>query len=99
MTATLTKPTTIRIEEGLKAQAVAVLDSIGLSYNAYVTLATKQLVNQRRIPFELAAAPEVPNMATRRALVAAEAKQLGLIPDDSASFDDADELMAFLDGE
>ena len=99
MTATLTKPTTIRIEEGLKAQAVAVLDSIGLSYNAYVTLATKQLVNQRRIPFELVAVSETPNEETRRALVAAEAKQLGLLPDDAAVFADADELMAFLDGE
>ncbi len=41
MNVTITKPTTIRIEEGLKAQAVAVLDSIGLSYDAYMTLATK----------------------------------------------------------
>ncbi len=99
MSVTITKPTTIRIEEGLKAQAVAVLDSIGLSYNAYVTLATKQLVNQRRIPFDLAAMPEIPNEATRRALVAAEAKELGLIPDDAPAFDTADSLMAFLDGE
>ena len=99
MTATLTKPTTIRIEEGLKAQALAVLDSIGLSYNAYVTLATKQLVNQRRIPFDLVAAPETPNEETRRALIAAEAKQAGLIPDDAVAFSGADDLMAFLDGE
>ena len=99
MSATITKPTTIRIEEGLKAQAVAVLDSIGLSYNAYVTLATKQLVNQRRIPFDLAAMPKIPNEATRKALVAAEAKELGLIPDDAQAFDTADSLMAFLDGE
>ncbi|MEG2533614.1 MAG: hypothetical protein RSB04_11445 [Gordonibacter sp.] len=60
-------------------------------------MATHQLVNQRRIPFEVVPAMETPNEETRRALVAAEAKELGLIPDDSAYFNDIDELMAFLD--
>ncbi|MEG0017069.1 MAG: hypothetical protein RR747_10920, partial [Gordonibacter sp.] len=62
-----------------------------------VVMATHQLVNQRRIPFEVVPAMETPNEETRRALVAAEAKELGLIPDDSAYFNDIDELMAFLD--
>lgn len=97
--ATLTKPTTIRIEDDLKNQAVSILDSIGLSFNAYVQLATRQLVNQRRIPFELLAATEIPNEETYRALVAAEARALGLIPDDSPAFADADGLMEFLEGD
>lgn len=62
-----------------------------------VVMATHQLVNQRRISFEVVPAMETPNEETRRALVAAEAKELGLIPDDSAYFNDIDELMAFLD--
>lgn len=95
--ATAAKPTTIRIEEGLKAQATVILESIGLSYNSYVTLATKQLVNQRRIPFELASSEPVPNPETYRAMIAAEAKSLGLIPDDAPSFRDGDSLIAFLD--
>ena len=45
-----TKPTTVRIDENLKAQANEILGSVGLSYNAYVVMATRQLVNQRRIP-------------------------------------------------
>ncbi len=55
------KPTTIRINEDLKREAVAIFDSIDLSYNSYVMLATRQLVNQlcdsndRRRPFGLRA--------------------------------------------
>ncbi len=98
-TAATLKPTTIRIDESLKKQATDILDSIGLGLNAYLNLAVRQLVNQRRIPFELAAAPEVPNEETRQAMVAAEAKAMGLIPDDSVSFTDVKEMMAFLDRE
>lgn len=95
--ATLTKPTTIRIEDDLKSQAVSILDSIGLSFNSYVQLATRQLVNQRRIPFELVAASEIPNEETYRALVEAEARSLGLLPDTSPAFANASDLMAYLD--
>lgn len=43
--------------------------------------------------------PRVPNAETRRAMEEAEAKALGLIPDDAPGFRDTEELMAFLDGE
>ena len=56
-------------------------------------------MNQRRIPFEIVPAGGVPNEETRRALVAAEAKELGLIPDDAPAFDDIDGLVAFLEEE
>ena len=98
-TAVVVKPTTIRIEESLKTQATEILDSIGLGLNSYINLAIRQLVNQRCIPFELKAADVVPNEETRRAMVLAEAKAMGLLEDDSPSFSDADDLMAFLDGE
>lgn len=94
---TMTKPTTIRIEDDLKSQAVSILDSIGLSFNSYVQLATRQLVNQRRIPFDLVASSEVPNEETHRALVEAEARALGLIPDTAPAFTSAKNLMAYLD--
>lgn len=96
---TVMKPTTVRIEDELKSQAVSILDSIGLSFNSYVQLATRQLVNQRRIPFELVAASEIPNEQTYRVLVGAEAKALGLIPDDSRTFTDSDALMNFLESD
>ncbi|NHM15410.1 hypothetical protein GMI69_01810 [Eggerthellaceae bacterium zg-887] len=66
---TAAKPTTIRVDETLKAQANEILGSIGLSYNAYVVLATHQLVNQRRIPFEMVAASET--------------KEPGLLPEEA----------------
>ena len=96
--ATAAKPTTIRVDENLKARANEILGSVGLSYNTYVVMATHQLVNQCRIPFEIVPAGGVPN-ETRRALVAAEAKELGLIPDDAPAFDDIDGLVAFLEKE
>ena len=94
MTATV-KPTTVRIDENLKARANEILGSVGLSYNTYVVMATHQL----GIPFEIVPAGEVPNDETRRALIVAEAKEMGLIADDARAFDDVDKLMAFLDEE
>ena len=97
--ATAFKHITVRIEDSLKIQATETLDSIGLEFNDCLNLAVRQLVNQRRIPFELKAADEVLNEETHRAMVFAEAKAMGLIPDDAPSFSDPDELMAFLDNE
>lgn len=65
MTTTAMKPTTVRFDESLKSEAVDILDSIGLSLNAYLTLALRQLVNQHRVPFELVAKSNVPNEETR----------------------------------
>ena len=72
MSTATVKPTTVRIEEGLKEQATEFLDTVGLSLNSYLNLAVRQLVNQRKIPFEIVGRPEVPNEATRRAMVIAE---------------------------
>ncbi|OUO34814.1 damage-inducible protein J [Olsenella sp. An290] len=91
------KPTTVRFDEGLKADATDILDSIGLSLNSYLTLALRQLVNQRRVPFDLAPAPEVPNEETRRAMILADAKEMGLIRDDAATFDNVEDALSYLE--
>ena len=62
-----------------------------------MSTATVKLVNQRKIPFEIVGRAEVPNEATRRAMVIAEAHELGILLDDSPSFNNADELISFLD--
>ena len=36
--ATAVKPTTVRVDENLKAQANEILGSVGLSYNTYVVM-------------------------------------------------------------
>ena len=95
MSTATVKPTTVRIEEGLKEQATEFLDTVGLRLSSYLNLAVRQLVNQRKIPFEIVGRPEVPNEATRRAMVIAH--ELGILPDDSPSFNNADELISFLD--
>ena len=93
----MTTATTIRMDESIKSQATDILESIGLGLNTYVNLALRQLVNQRRIPFELIPAEDTPNEETRRAMVLAEAKELGIVKDNDPSFVDADMLMASLD--
>lgn len=95
-TATM-KPTTVRFDESLKSQAIAILDSIGLNLNTYLTLSLRQLVNQRKVPFELAPAPEMPNEETRRAMLLAEAKEMGLIEDDAVAFNNVDDAIAYLE--
>ena len=46
-------PTTIRIDDQLKKEATAVLDEVGLNLNRYLNLALRQLVVQKRVPFEI----------------------------------------------
>lgn len=89
--------TTVRFDSKDRAEATDLLESMGISFNGYLTMAVKQLVNQRRIPFDIVPAPYEPNEETRRALIAAEAKGLGLIPDDEIAFDSVADAMAWLD--
>ena len=90
---------TTRFDEQDKSQATELLKSMGLTFNGYLNMAVKQLVNQRRIPFEILPSGEEPSAQTRRAMIAAEAKELGLIQDDSVSFASAEDAMSWLDGE
>ena len=41
------------MDDDLKKEASAKLDALGLNFNTYVVMATKQLVAQNRIPFDL----------------------------------------------
>lgn len=91
--------TTIRLDDDLKKQLSEQLKSTGLSINAYFTMAAKQLIIQKRVPFEILTESAVPNKTTRRAMLEAEAKAEGLIPDDSPRFDNVDDLIKSLDEE
>lgn len=66
---------TTRFEESDKSEATDLLKSMGLTFNGYLNMAVKQLINQRRIPFEILPAKEEPSEETRRAMIAAEAKE------------------------
>ncbi len=91
--------TTIRMEESLKRDLTETLKSMGLSVSSFFTLAARQVVAQQRIPFEIKATAPVMTEETRRALVEAEAKMLGLLPDDGVSFSSGAEAVAWLEDE
>lgn len=92
-----TTPTTIRLDDDLKKELTKELSSMGLSINGYFNLAARQLVIQKKVPFEVLVESNEPTEATKKALVAAQAKELGIIPDDSPSFDNMNELKNYLD--
>lgn len=93
-------PTTIRLDDNLRKELNSRLDAAGISLNTYFTMAAKQFVIQNRIPFEvIVPEKDQPTSQTKRAMVLAEAKQLGLIPDESSSFKNAQALLAALDGD
>jgi DNA-damage-inducible protein J len=50
-----TKSISFRVDEALKNEADIVLEEIGLSMTAALTLYLKQIVNKREIPFKLEA--------------------------------------------
>ena len=92
-------PTTIRLDDDLKAEMTKDLELMGLNINSYFNMAARQLVIQKKIPFEIISRQEEPTEVTRRALVEAEAKELGIIPDDSSSFENMNDLKNYLDEE
>ena len=92
----MTSSTTIRLDDGLKKELQKDLDAAGISMNTYFVMAAKQLVLQKKIPFDILTEPEIPNETTRKAMLIAEAKEEGIIPDDSPSFNNIDDLMKSL---
>lgn len=92
--------TTIRMDENLKHDVIDILQSMGMSFNTFVTLAARQVVTQGRIPFEIVApASHVPTEETRRALVLAEAKTMGIIPDDGVAFTNGANAISWLESD
>ena len=83
--------TTITLDDAVKQETTEILDTLGLSLSGYFNLAARQLIIKRRIPFDIEAPDPAPNEATRRAMVAAEARELGIIPDDTPAFTDVDD--------
>ena len=91
--------TTLRFDAADKLQATELLKSMGVAFNVYLAMAVRQLLNQRRIPFDTLPPACEPAEETRRVMVAAEAKELGLIPDDTARFTSVDGAMVWLEAE
>lgn len=93
----MAKTMTVRMDDELGARFAHDLDALGLTANAYFVMAAKQLVAQRRVPFDLVVPADVPNEETYVALVLAQAKELGLVPDDSPRCTTAEAAMDWLE--
>ncbi len=87
---------TIRMNDDLKARVNQTLDAIGMNFNTYVTMASIQLVNQQRLPFDTSVRAAEPNEQTKRAMLEAEAKECGILPDDAATFNSAQDAITWL---
>ena len=87
---------TIRMNDDLKARVNQTLDAIGMNFNTYVTMASIQLVNQQRLPFDTSVRAAEPNEQTKRAMLEAEAKERGILPDDAGTFNSAHDAITWL---
>ncbi|WP_335337486.1 type II toxin-antitoxin system RelB/DinJ family antitoxin [Companilactobacillus ginsenosidimutans] len=87
---------TIRLDNKLKQELDIHLGEIGLSFEDYMKLAAEQFVIQNKVPFEIVMPEEIPNRVTRIAMVEAEAKDLGIIPDDIPEFTNVEDLKKYL---
>lgn len=88
---------TIQLNDQLEQALIEKLNVIGMSIDEYVNLVAHQLVSQENeLPGSMAVTEAV-NDITRRALVTAESKELGIIPDDSPTFSSVEALMVYLD--
>lgn len=87
---------TIRMNDDLKARVNQTLDAIGMNFNTYVTMASIQLVNQQRLPFDTSVRTAEPNEQTKRAMLEAEAKERGILPDDAVTFNRAQDAITWL---
>ena len=87
---------TVRMNDDLKARVNQTLDAMGMNFNTYATMASIQLVNQQRLPFDTSVRTAGPNEQTKRAMLEAETKERGIVPDDAATFNSTQDAIAWL---
>ena len=80
---------TIRIDDDVKTQLQELVTELGLDITTYFTIAAKQAIRERRIPFEVSA--NTPNADTQDAFV--EVLAMKNNPSDYKGYTDVDEMM------
>lgn len=81
----------VRMDDNVKAQAIAALADMGLSASDAVRLLFHRIIADQAFPLEL----KVPNSATRAAMAEAEA----ILSKGRARFADGETMIADLDGQ
>lgn len=74
------------VDDDVKARAAALYESMGMSLSTAVNMFLRQSLEEDGVPFRPRRYTGVrltPTEETRRAMVEAEAKELGLLPDDA----------------
>lgn len=77
-----TTSVTIRMDENLKKQAELLFDEMGLNMTTAITIFTKAVVRQQKIPFEISAAPfysEANQAHLRKAIAGLESDKIDRI--------------------
>ena len=77
-------------------EASTILNWLGLDLETYLKMSMRQLVGQRKVPFDITMPSYAPSELTWRSMIEAEAKTLGLISDNSEAFTNAQEVIEFL---
>ena len=87
------------VDDDVKARAAELYESMGMSLSTAVNMFLRQSLVEDGLPFRPRRYEGVrmtPTETTRRAMVEAEAKELGLIPDDSTVCDTEADVRAHL---
>lgn len=89
--------TSIRMDEELKKEAMTRLEALGLNFNTFVVMATKQLIAQEALPFSTAVPKTyLPTEKTANALKNAEAWANN--PDEKGGYTSVEALRNALEG-
>lgn len=82
---------TIRLDPQLYKKLTTGLANVGLTIEAYFTLAAQQFIIQGKVPFEIKSKSKVNNVRfneqTRKIIVRASAEEEGIIPNTAKTFD------------
>lgn len=87
------------IDDDVKARAAALYDSMGMSLSTAVNMFLRQSLVDNGLPFRprrYEGIRLVPTEETRRVMVEAEAKELGLMPDDAVECRTEEEVLDHL---
>lgn len=84
-----------RTDEETKNAANRIFTELGMDMSTALNMFLRQTIHDQGLPFS-PTLRDIPNEETRRAMVEAEAKTMGIIPDDSPKFTNAQDAMQWL---
>ncbi|WEV72462.1 type II toxin-antitoxin system RelB/DinJ family antitoxin [Bifidobacterium sp. ESL0790] len=96
---TATTSFTLRMDTNLKHQFDDIADKLGLSTTAALNVMAKKFVTERGFPFSVRLDDPIPNATTAKAMEYARSRADGTVNDDSPSFTNGSDAIAYLEDE